>query len=146
MQETLEYLAQTFVLCSHVALRYQSFAHIAKDEDYPRLEEQFRILTAHYQDLGDQFLDLIQDVNAKLDQPLDQIALEIDLPLLLETSEENVNLAVNEHGYYSETFFDDAAKAAADEGAIELSALFRGLADQSKMFQDDLAKFKKKLN
>lgn len=124
MERTLQNLAKAFTGESQARNRYNFYAKVAKKEGYEQIAEIFTITAENERVHAKRLFEHIQE----LKKDTTPIAIESETPTVYETTEENLQAAIEGEKHEYAQMYPEFAKIAEEENLPKIAARFRAIA------------------
>lgn len=121
MINTIENLTKAFIGESQARNRYTMYAKTAKKEGFEQISELFLLTADNEREHAKWLFRLIQELKEKSDEPLDEILVEAEAPLMLGTTIDNLKSAIAGEHYENTEMYPAFAKVAKEEGYPEIA-------------------------
>jgi rubrerythrin len=129
MEKTLKNLATAFAGESMARNRYLFYSKIAAKEGYDQISEIFTVTADQEKEHASWLLKLINQLKEKHGgSSFDQVKIEIEVPTIRGTTEENLASAIAGENYEHTSMYPEFADVAEKEGFSDIAARLRSIA------------------
>jgi len=122
--KTLENLVKAFIGESMARNRYTFYAKVAKEEGYVYIARVFLETAENEKEHAENLFEFIQ----KLREESTSVNIEAEAPLILGTTIDNLNSAIEGEHYENTQMYPEFAKVAEEEGFNEIAERLRAIA------------------
>lgn len=120
MTKTIENLTKAFIGESQARNRYTMYAKTAKNEGFEQISEIFLSTADNEREHAKWLFRLIQELREESDEPLEDLIVEAEAPLILGTTDENLIAAIAGEHYENTEMYPEFAAVAKEEGYPEI--------------------------
>jgi rubrerythrin len=145
MERTIENLAKAFVGESQARNRYTFYAKIAKKEGFEQIAGIFLATAENEREHASWLFKLINELKEKSSEKLDNVKVEVTVPITLGTTRENLKAAIAGENYEHTSMYPEFAKAAEEEGFPEIAKRLRAIAIAEKHHEERYRKLLKEV-
>jgi len=132
MNKTIENLSKAFIGESQARNRYTFYAKIAKKEGYEQISEIFLLTADNEREHAKWSYRLINQLAQKSEEPIGDIKVEAEMPLMLGATIENLKASIGGENYEQESMYPEFAKVAEDEGFPDIAKRLLAIANAEK--------------
>ncbi len=130
MEKTLENLVKAFIGESQARNRYTFYAKIAKKEGYEQIAEIFEMTAENEREHAKWLFRLIKQLGGK------KIKVEAEAPVVLGTTAENLQAAIDGEHYENTEMYPEFARTAREEGLDEIAERLEAIAKAEKHHEE----------
>jgi rubrerythrin len=145
MQKTIENLAKAFVGESQARNRYTFYAKVAKKEGYEQIGAIFLETAEQEKEHASWLFKLIKELKEKSREKLNEIKVEIHVPIIYGTTAENLKAAILGENYEYTTMYPQFADVAEKEGFLEIAKRLRAIAKAEEHHEERYKKLLKEV-
>jgi len=142
MNETIKNLARAFIGESQARNRYTFYAKIAKKEGYEQISEIFLRTAENEGEHAKWLFKLINELKKNFSD-LDEIKVEVTVPIILGNTIDNLKAAIAGENYEHSKMYPEFANIAEKEGFVEIASRLRAIAKAEEHHEE---RFKKLLD
>jgi len=136
MQETIKNLAKAFIGESQARNRYTMYAKIAQKEGFEQIAELFLVTADNEREHAKWLFRLINELNGKDGEKLEEIAVDSAVPTMLGTTAENLKAAIAGEHYENTEMYPGFATVAEKEGLAEIAARIKAISKAEEHHED----------
>jgi len=136
---TIQNLTKAFIGESQARNRYTFYAKAAKKEGYEQIAGIFLQTAEQEKEHAKRLFEHIQELKKELGHA-DEIKLEVEAPLVYDTTAENLKAAIAGENYEHTQMYPEFAKVADEEGLDKIAGRLRSIAVAEKHHEERYAK------
>ncbi len=136
MKQTLQNLVKAFIGESQARSRYSFYASVARKEGYEQIAEIFALTAEQEKEHAKRLFEHIQELKKESGKPMEEIKVEIVVPLILGTTEENLQAALAGENHEHTQMYPKFADVAEKEGYPEIAKRLRAIAVAEKHHEE----------
>jgi len=145
MKKTIENLTKAFLGESQARNKYTFYAKIAKKEGFEQIAEVFLITAENEKEHASWLFKLINELKKKSCEKLDEIMVEVRVPIVLGTTAENLKAAISGENYEHTKMYPEFAEVAEKENLLEIAKRLRAIAIAEKHHKERFRKLLKEV-
>ena len=145
MKKTIENLTKAFLGESQARNKYTFYAKIAKKEGFEQIAEVFLITAENEKEHASWLFKLINELKKKSCEKLDEIRVEVRVPIVLGTTAENLKAAISGENYEHTKMYPEFAEVAERENLPEIAKRLRAIAKAEKHHEERFRKLLKEV-
>jgi len=145
MKKTIENLTKAFLGESQARNKYTFYAKIAKKEGFEQIAEVFLITAENEKEHASWLFKLINELKKKSCEKLDEIRVEVRVPIVLGTTAENLKAAISGENYEHTKMYPEFAEVAEKENLPEIAKRLRAIAIAEKHHEERFRKLLKEV-
>ena len=145
MKKTIENLTKAFLGESQARNKYTFYAKIAKKEGFEQIAEVFLITAENEKEHASWLFKLINELKKKSCEKLDEIMVEVRVPIILGTTAENLKAAISGENYEHTKMYPEFAEIAERENLPEIAKRLRAIAIAEKHHEERFRKLLKEV-
>ena len=145
MKKTIENLTKAFLGESQARNKYTFYAKIAKKEGFEQIAEVFLITAENEKEHASWLFKLINELKKKSCEKLDEIMVEVRVPIVLGTTAENLKAAISGENYEHTKMYPEFAEIAEKENLPEIANRLRAIAKAEKHHEERFRKLLKEV-
>lgn len=142
MKSTIENLSKAFIGESQARNKYTFYAKIAQKEGFEHISKIFLLTADNEREHAKWLYRLLNELKKKSNESVSPIHVEADVDIMLGSTAENLQAAINGEHYEQTEMYPDFAKVAQEEGLPEIAARLRSIAISERHHEN---RFKKLL-
>ncbi|RLI92263.1 MAG: rubrerythrin family protein [Candidatus Altiarchaeales archaeon] len=145
MKKTIENLTKAFLGESQARNRYTFYAKIAKREGFEQIAEIFLITAENEKEHASWLFKLINELKKKSGEKLNEITVEVRVPIILGTTAENLKAAISGENYERTKMYPEFAEVAERENLPEIAKRLRAIAKAEEHHEERFRKLLKEV-
>jgi len=145
MKKTIENLTKAFLGESQARNKYTFYAKIAKKEGFEQIAEVFLITAENEKEHASWLFKLINELKKKSCEKLNEIRVEVRVPIVLGTTAENLKAAISGENYEHTKMYPEFAEIAERENLPEIAKRLRAIAIAEKHHEERFRKLLKEV-
>jgi len=145
MKKTIENLTKAFLGESQARNRYTFYAKIAKREGFEQIAEIFLITAENEKEHASWLFKLINELKKKSGEKLNEITIEVRVPIILGTTAENLKAAISGENYERTKMYPEFAEVAERENLPEIAKRLRAIAKAEEHHEERFRKLLKEV-
>lgn len=128
MNDTIQNLTKAFIGESQARNRYSFYAKISQKEGFEQISEIFLITADNEREHAKWLFRLINDLNKKSGESMDEIKVEASAPTTLGTTIDNIKAAISGENHEYTSMYPGFADVAEKEGFPDIAKRLRAIA------------------
>jgi len=144
MEKTIKNLAAAFVGESQARNRYTFYAKVAAKEGFEQIAEVFLTTAEQEKTHAKRLFEHIQELKAK-GADVGPIKIEAEVPTVYTKTADHLKAAIDGENYEYTTMYPEFAKAAEDEGLLEIASRMKAIAKAEEHHEERYKKLLKEV-
>lgn len=145
MKNTIKNLVKAFIGESQARNRYTLYAKISKKEGFEQIAGIFLVTAENEKEHASNLFKLINELNKKSKEKLDEIKVEAVAPTVLGSTAENLRAAIAGENHEHTKMYPEFADVAEKEGFPDIAARLRAIAKAEEHHEERYKKLLKKV-